>query len=159
MGSCFRWLLHSLYIFLNNYFRYMAFTMFFGSIYYVDGITQCSGDVFQQLSCILNDRAVATIPYRKRWIMFFKLQIDIKNHYDSASNNFLSVKISSITDLLLPFKHKTHHKKGSLFPPGIEPGAFRVLGGCDNHYTTETAGFSISGSLTRHLSRCKSMFR
>ena len=25
-----------------------------------------------------------------------------------------------------------------LFPPGIEPGAFRVLGGCDNHYTTET---------------------
>ena len=25
-----------------------------------------------------------------------------------------------------------------LFPPGIEPGAFRVLGGCDNQYTTET---------------------
>ena len=27
----------------------------------------------------------------------------------------------------------------NLFPPGIEPGTFRVLGGCDNHYTTETA--------------------
>lgn len=26
-----------------------------------------------------------------------------------------------------------------MFPPGIEPGAFRVLGGCDNHYTTETS--------------------
>ena len=26
-----------------------------------------------------------------------------------------------------------------MFPPGIEPGTFRVLGGCDNHYTTETA--------------------
>ena len=25
-----------------------------------------------------------------------------------------------------------------MFPPGIEPGTFRVLGGCDNHYTTET---------------------
>ncbi len=28
--------------------------------------------------------------------------------------------------------------KKDLFPPGIEPGTFRVLGGCDNHYTTET---------------------
>ena len=26
----------------------------------------------------------------------------------------------------------------NMFPPGIEPGTFRVLGGCDNHYTTET---------------------
>ncbi|XP_011701050.1 PREDICTED: uncharacterized protein LOC105457844 isoform X1 [Wasmannia auropunctata] len=25
-----------------------------------------------------------------------------------------------------------------MFLPGIEPGTFRVLGGCDNHYTTET---------------------
>ena len=30
-------------------------------------------------------------------------------------------------------------KRKLLFPPGIEPGTFRVLGGCDNHYTTETA--------------------
>ena len=28
-----------------------------------------------------------------------------------------------------------------MFPPGIEPGTFRVLGGCDNHYTTETQLF------------------
>ena len=26
----------------------------------------------------------------------------------------------------------------SLFPPGLEPGTFRVLGERDNHYTTET---------------------
>ena len=25
-----------------------------------------------------------------------------------------------------------------MIPPGIEPGTFRVLGGCDNHYTTES---------------------
>ena len=25
-----------------------------------------------------------------------------------------------------------------LFPPGFKPGTFRVLGECDNHYTTET---------------------
>ena len=25
-----------------------------------------------------------------------------------------------------------------MFPPGLEPGTFRVLDGCDNHYTTET---------------------
>ena len=30
-----------------------------------------------------------------------------------------------------------------MFPPGIEPGTFRVLGGCDNHYTTET---EVSGA-------------
>ena len=29
-------------------------------------------------------------------------------------------------------------KNSTLFLPGIEPGTFRVLGGCDNHYTTET---------------------
>ena len=27
-----------------------------------------------------------------------------------------------------------------LFPPGLEPGTFRVLGERDNHYTTETDG-------------------
>ncbi len=29
-------------------------------------------------------------------------------------------------------------KTGPLFPPGLEPGTFRVLGERDNHYTTET---------------------
>ena len=28
--------------------------------------------------------------------------------------------------------------KKKLFPPGFEPGTFRVLGERDNHYTTET---------------------
>ena len=27
-----------------------------------------------------------------------------------------------------------------MFPLGLEPRTFRVLGGCDNHYTTETTG-------------------
>ena len=31
---------------------------------------------------------------------------------------------------------KKHISK--LFPPGLEPGTFRVLGERDNHYTTET---------------------
>ena len=30
-------------------------------------------------------------------------------------------------------------KRNWMFSPGIEPGTFRVLGGCDNHYTTKTA--------------------
>ena len=29
-------------------------------------------------------------------------------------------------------------KKCHLFPPGLEPGTFRVLGERDNHYTTES---------------------
>ena len=29
------------------------------------------------------------------------------------------------------------------FPPGIEPGTFRVSGECDNHYTTETIMLSL----------------
>ena len=30
------------------------------------------------------------------------------------------------------------YQNGRLFPPGLEPGTFRVLGERDNHYTTET---------------------
>ena len=32
-----------------------------------------------------------------------------------------------------------------LFPPGLEPGTFRVLGERDNHYTTET-GCHVEGT-------------
>ena len=28
-----------------------------------------------------------------------------------------------------------------MFPPGIEPGTFRVLGRCDDHYTKENVIF------------------
>ena len=35
-------------------------------------------------------------------------------------------------------KLKSQEKK-IMFSPGIEPGTFRVLGGCDNHYTTKTS--------------------
>ena len=31
----------------------------------------------------------------------------------------------------------------SMFPPGLEPGTFRVLGERDNHYTTETPVFCL----------------
>ena len=31
------------------------------------------------------------------------------------------------------------YQNGRMFPPGLEPGTFRVLGERDNHYTTETA--------------------
>ena len=38
-----------------------------------------------------------------------------------------------------------------MFSPGIEPGTFRVLGGCDNHYTTETELRSEAGETARLL--------
>ena len=38
----------------------------------------------------------------------------------------------------------------SMFPPGLEPGTFRVLGERDNHYTTETP------DKIDHCSSCKS---
>ena len=31
-----------------------------------------------------------------------------------------------------------------MFPPGLEPGTFRVLGGRDDHYTTETVWCILS---------------
>ena len=38
-----------------------------------------------------------------------------------------------------------------MFPPGFEPGTFRVLGGCDNHYTTETELRSEAAETARLL--------
>ena len=35
-----------------------------------------------------------------------------------------------------------------MFPPGLEPGTFRVLGERDNHYTTETL---LKGPLDRYM--------
>ena len=34
------------------------------------------------------------------------------------------------------------NQKKNKFPPGLEPGTFRVLGERDNHYTTETVAMS-----------------
>ena len=39
---------------------------------------------------------------------------------------------------------------GLVFPPGLEPGTFRVLGERDNHYTTETVK-KILQTLERNL--------
>ena len=33
-----------------------------------------------------------------------------------------------------------------MFPPGFEPGTFRVWGERDNHYTTETNDLNQSGN-------------
>ena len=35
-----------------------------------------------------------------------------------------------------------------LFPPGLEPGTFRVLGERDNHYTTETDAWFVNRHIT-----------
>ena len=43
----------------------------------------------------------------------------------------------------------TKKREKAMFPPGIEPGTFRVLGGCDNHYTTETVEGVIQLTLIR----------
>ena len=37
--------------------------------------------------------------------------------------------------------------KAKMFPPGLEPGTFRVLGERDNHYTTETSLYSSESLL------------
>ena len=37
-----------------------------------------------------------------------------------------------------PRKEKGRKVLNAVFPPGFEPGTFRVLGECDNRYTTET---------------------
>ena len=34
----------------------------------------------------------------------------------------------------------------TMFPPGLEPGTFRVLGERDNHYTTETWFLELSSN-------------
>ncbi len=41
----------------------------------------------------------------------------------------------------MPIGSEVGYQNGHLFPPGLEPGTFRVLGERDNHYTTETACF------------------
>ena len=40
-----------------------------------------------------------------------------------------------------------------MFPPGLEPGTFRVLGERDNHYTTETVDQSCESSVYIIISR------
>ena len=42
-------------------------------------------------------------------------------------------------------------KTNSLFPPGFEPGTFRVLDGCDNHYTTETSFVGLENCLVPNI--------
>ena len=37
-----------------------------------------------------------------------------------------------------------------LFPPGFEPGTFRVLGERDNHYTTETTRPVVSSDISKN---------
>ena len=37
-----------------------------------------------------------------------------------------------------------------MFPPGFEPGTFRVLGERDNHYTTETTRPVVSSDISKN---------
>ena len=54
-------------------------------------------------------------------------------------NSCLSFKhITIITLSNYPFRAFKLKKLKYMFLSGIEPETFRVLGGCDNHYTTET---------------------
>ena len=46
-----------------------------------------------------------------------------------------------------------------MFPPGIEPGTFRVLGGCDNHYTTETCRKLSWNSINYKLGNKNNVFK
>ena len=39
------------------------------------------------------------------------------------------------------------HQEKNLFPPGLEPGTFRVLGERDNRYTTETDNGGLNASV------------
>ena len=41
--------------------------------------------------------------------------------------------------------------KARLFPPGFEPGTFRVLGERDNHYTTETTRRHSSNDIPKNF--------
>ena len=49
----------------------------------------------------------------------------------------------------------------SMFPPGFEPGTFRVLGERDNHYTTETLSlvYRVSGLLHYLLLMVRNEFK
>ena len=38
----------------------------------------------------------------------------------------------------------------TLFPPGFEPGTFRVLGERDNHYTTETTWATVPSDIFKN---------
>ena len=45
-------------------------------------------------------------------------------------------------------------KQKPMFPPGFEPGTFRVLGERDNHYTTETVVFGDAFLVRMDESMC-----
>ena len=54
---------------------------------------------------------------------------------DVSGNAKHTVRLLALIDL----RDEQFLKKNLLmFPPGLEPGTFRVLGERDNHYTTET---------------------
>ena len=51
----------------------------------------------------------------------------------------------------LHFVFKIMNLKDSLlFPPGFEPGTFRVLGERDNHYTTETRWETVPSDILKN---------
>ena len=76
----------------------------------------------------MNSSSLFTITHLIKIFVFLYLAVLAAQH---------SVKMSQI--LVYKFTVEFSMTKKKMFPPGIEPGTFRVLGGCDNHYTTETS--------------------
>ena len=57
----------------------------------------------------------------------------------SAVKHFIKKSRHVIIKKAAEVKKKKKDRKEKMFPAEIEPATFRVLGGRDNHYTTETA--------------------
>ena len=73
-------------------------------------------------------------------VYFYNIEADLKlsknGFIQNLESNVLSVDISGDSRYVLLLSYTKAIK--NMFPPGLEPGTFRVLGERDNHYTTET---------------------
>ena len=111
----------------------------------------CFGEsqVFLQSTKSQSRKPLSTLPLKsssKLLLFIFKIILqcylswNVKLTFSEFSNAFTLLKLFSHCPV---FVFKQMHKwrenwNQKLFPPGLEPGTFRVLGERDNHYTTET---------------------
>ena len=61
--------------------------------------------------------------------------MDLFKTSNQMYSRLIFLEIQGIIFMIISDKMK---QLKSMFPPGLEPGTFRVLGERDNHYTTET---------------------
>ena len=59
------------------------------------------------------------------------------SNFRTLTPSFFKLKYGYLVFVFAIFPSKKENDQ-TLFPPGLEPRTFRVLGGRDNHYTTET---------------------